>query len=443
MNQHDLTKGKVSKLFLNYLVPSISATLVTSIYILVDTIIIGKGIGEQAVAALNILLPLFNLFFGIGLLFGVGGSVLFSVSKGEGKKEMGNHYFSHASLFSLVAILLTLAGCLLFYNPLLHFLGSSEETMPYISQYAPFILAGAPVFCFSSFLQAFVRNDDDPKRSMVAVITGGVMNILLDLLFVFGFGMGMAGAALASVIGVLCTCLILVSHFFHEKNTLRLDLSKLHLAMVWKVILTGFPSFLIEIAGGIVILCFNVQLLKYSSVDAITAYSIISNTAIIITSLSNGVSQAAQPIIATNYGARKLDRVRETFRLALYTAGGISALFFFIAFFVPDVFIYTYINPTPHVYTLAVTALKIYAIGFLLAALNMIICNYFQATLRQYQSLLLCLLRSLILMLAFVYTLPLLFGTNGIWMTVPIVEGITLLIGIILLQKAKQERELR
>ncbi|MDO5292411.1 MAG: MATE family efflux transporter [bacterium] len=440
MIQLDLTEGNIKKLFLKYLLPSISATLVTSIYILVDTIIIGKGIGEQAVAALNIILPLFNLFFGIGLLFGVGGSVLFSVSKGEGNVEKGNHYFSY-SLFSMIAtVLVTMGICFFAYEPLIRFLGSSEATEPYIQTYAPYIIFGAPVFACSAFFQAFVRNDADPNRSMVAVISGGVMNIIMDLLLVFGFHMGMAGAAIASVIGVTLTCLILVSHFFSPKNTLKLSLHGKPLSILYKIIITGFPSFLIEIAGGIVILCFNVQLLKYSSVNGITAYSIISNTAIIVTSLSNGVSQAAQPILATNYGAGKFKRVAKTFRFTIITAGIISSLFFVISCFIPDLFIYIYINPTEEVLSLARTALRIYGIGFLLSAVNTIICNYFQATLEQYYSLLVCLLRSLILTLLFIYTLPVFLGINGIWMTVPIVEILTLLIACLLLKKCHAKR---
>ncbi|MDO5520287.1 MAG: MATE family efflux transporter [bacterium] len=426
MNQLDLTEGNIKKLFFKYLLPSISATLVTSIYILVDTIIIGKGIGEQAVAALNIILPLFNMFFGIGLLFGVGGSVLFSVSKGEGNVEKGNHYFSYSLFAMILVVLITIATCFFTYDKLIAFLGSSDVTESYIHSYAPFVIMGAPVFACSSFLQTFVRNDADPNRSMVAVICGGVTNIVFDLLLVFGFHMGMAGAAIASVIGVSLTCIILVSHFFSSKNTLKLSLHGKPLNILYKIIITGFPSFLIEIAGGIVILCFNIQLLKYSSVNGITAYSIISNTALIVTSLSNGVSQAAQPILATNFGAGKLERVRKTFHFTVITAAIISSIFFVISCILPDLFIYMYINPTNEVLSLARTALRIYGIGFLLSAVNTIICNYFQATLKQYYSLLLCLLRSLILTLLFIYTLPVFFGTNGIWITVPIVEILTL-----------------
>lgn len=435
MNQRDLTSGNIKGIFFKYLIPSISATLVTSIYILVDTIIIGKGIGEQAVAALNIVLPLFNVFFGIGLLFGVGGSVLFSVNKGQGNTSEANHYFSFSFLATVITVLIAILGSILYYDPLMSFLGSSEITHPYIKNYAPYIIFGAPVFALSSFLQSFVRNDADPNRSMIAVISGGVANIVLDLLFVFVFHMGMAGAAIASVLGVSLTCILLVTHFFSKKNTLRFAFHGNWVRILSKVVLTGFPSFLIEIAGGIVILCFNIQLLKYSSVNGITAYSIISNTAIIVTSLSNGVSQAAQPILATNYGAGKLDRVHKIFRYALATAAVISGTIFAIGFFLPNVFIYMYINPTDEVLSLAHTALRIYSIGFLLASLNTVICNYFQATLKQYHSLLLSLLRSLILSISFVYILPLIFGTNGIWMTVPIVETITLLLAFYLLKR--------
>lgn len=201
MQTNDLLNGSVSKIFFRYLIPAILANMVTSIYVLADTIIIGKGIGTLAMAALNIVLPLFNIFFGNGLLFGVGGSVLMSIARGCDDQKLGECYFTLAVILNAITCVLYTVLLLVFTKPIVRFLGATDVTMPYILDYAPYVIAGLSAFSFSSLLQTFVRNDGAPKLSMFAVISGGVLNVILDLIFVFPLQMGMAGAAMASVLG--------------------------------------------------------------------------------------------------------------------------------------------------------------------------------------------------------------------------------------------------
>lgn len=437
MKQQDLTRDSVSKLFMRYLLPSISATLVTSIYILADTIIVGKGIGEVAVAGLNIVLPLFSFFFGTGLLFGVGGSVLFSISKGQGDEERANRFFTIAAMSAIATIVLYFILCNVFLDPLLSFLGATEQTLPYIREYIPYLIWGVPIYVGSGFLQTFIRNDKNPNLSMIGVITGGVLNIVLDIVFVFFFGWGMAGASIASMIGVFVTCLILLSHFFRKKNTLKFVFHGLELKMLGNILLTGFSSFLIEVAGGIVILSFNVQLLKYTGVMGITAYSIISNTALIVTSLCNGIAQASLPILATNFGANKMDRVKKAMHLSLCTSILLGLCFFLFSMIFPQILVYTFINPDEQLLAMSIRAVRLYSFAFFAMAINYSLNNYFQAILRPFNSLCISLLRGLILNLLLVYLLPIFLGVTGIWVAIPIVESITVLVGITMLSKTK------
>jgi len=201
MQTNLLLKEPVSKIFFRYLFPAIMANMVTSVYILADTIIIGKGIGIDAMAALNIILPLFNIFFGNGLLFGVGGSVLMSIARGRGDINTGQCYFTVATILNAITCILYTVLLFIFKVPIVKFLGATDVTMPYILDYAPYIIIGLSAFSFSSFLQTFVRNDGAPKLAMIAVISGGVLNVILDIVFVFPLKAGMAGASIASVIG--------------------------------------------------------------------------------------------------------------------------------------------------------------------------------------------------------------------------------------------------
>ena len=426
MKTDSFTTQPVKKLFFHYLLPSICGTMVTSIYVLADTIIIGKGIGIDAMAALNIVLPLFNIFFGTGLLFGVGGSVLMSIARGRGELETGHRYFSMAFLLNVVTCLIYMLVFLLFLEDIARFLGATDVTMPYVMDYAPFILWGLGFFSFSSFLQTFVRNDGAPKLSMISVATGGILNIILDIIFVFPFHMGMAGAALASVIGSVTTCLILLLHFFSKKNGLK---------FTWKGLL---PSYAISIFKNI----FNLQILKYVGDIGVSMYGVITNTSIVVTCLCNGINQASQPIISINYGAGLHDRIHTVKRLSLQTAIVICAIPAILGLAVPDMFTYIFLNPTSEILSLSATAVRTYFIGFAIMGVNMFVIGFFQSTVKPHLSLILCLLRGCILSVLFVYILPVFFDIIGIWASVPLAEFITLGVAIFFLRKTTRRKNI-
>ena len=268
--QLDLLKDEPRKLFLKYLIPSVSATMVTSIYLLADSIMVGKGLGEIAIAALNLVLPLFNILFGTGALFGVGGGVLFSVA-------MGNHDPQRAKRYFTLAVLLN-GSFMLFYLICGIFFDIYFDSIGRYCCYHARCLRLCQMYCgwvfhFSHSAAFYRRSFVTTKRlklAMLAVITGGVTNIVLDWVFIFPLGWGMAGAALASVIGVILTCLILCTHFFHKENHLSFLTERLRLRYVKEIFQYGFSSFFMEISTGIVIFVFNLQLLHYAGELGVT-----------------------------------------------------------------------------------------------------------------------------------------------------------------------------
>lgn len=441
MNTQDFLQKPVNKLFFHYLVPSICGTMVTSIYVLADTIIIGKGIGTVAMAALNIALPIYNIFFGLGLLFGVGGSVLMSIARGEGDQQKSDAFFSASLLLTIVTLAISMLLCTIFMEPLALLLGGTEETMPYIMEYIPYIIWGMGAFFFSSYLQTFIRNDGAPKLAMNAVIAGGVTNIVLDYLFVFPLQMGMAGAALATVIGSVLTVLILLTHFFTEKNQLRFTFKGIQPRFFREITVNGFASFFIEVASGLTIFVFNLQLLKYTGNTGVSVFGVISNTAIVVVCLCKGINQAAQPILSTNFGAGLLERMHKVRTLSVYTSLVICAVPVLLGLLVPDFFTYIFLNPDQSILELSAPAIRIYFIGFLMMGINMVYICYFQAVFKNGSALLICLLRGCILVILFAYLLPALLGVTGIWLAFPAAELVTMLIGTgLTVSVSKQEK---
>lgn len=439
MNTKSFTTEAIPKLFFHYLIPSIFGTMVTSIYVLADTIIIGKGLGIKAMAALNIALPAYNIFFGTGLLFGVGGSVLMSIARGRGDYEGGNRYFTISVLLNAAACIFYTVFFFLFMEEIAVFLGGTKATLPYIMRYMPYVAGGMTAFAFSSMLQTFVRNDGAPKLSMIGVISGGVLNIILDCLFVFGFHWGMAGAAGATVCGSTLTVCILLTHLRSKSNNLHLNFKGIRLRHIFDIYRNGFTSFLVEITAGLVMFTFNQQILKYVGDIGVSVYGIITNTAIVVNCLCNGINQAAQPIVSTNYGAALKDRIREVKNLGIRTAVIICSVPALLGILKPNMYTYIFLKPNAEILSMAPHAIRIYFIGFIIMGVNMFTMSYFQSTLKAGYSLMLCLLRGCILSIAFAYILPLFFGINGVWMAMPLAELITLVIGRIMMHRAQKE----
>lgn len=438
--QVNLLQDSPRKLFFQYLIPSVSATMVTSIYLLADSIMIGKGLGEIAIAALNLVLPLFNILFGTGALFGVGGGVLFSVAMGNRDGERARRYFTLAVLLNAAFMFVYLICGLLLLAPILRILGATAVTMPDALAYARVISFGVPFFSFSFFLQAFIRNDQAPRLAMAAVISGGVANIILDWIFIFPLGLGMSGAAAATVLGTALTCAILCSHFFHQENRLRLLPQKLRPRYVKEIFQYGFSSFFMEISNGIVIFVFNLQLLHYAGELGVTVYSILSNSAYIIIALSNGIAQAAQPIIATNFGAKLMERIQQVKSCGLRTAAIEGSFFALLGLLFPLAVVYIFINPTEEILRMAPLAVRLYFLSFIGMALNIFYTNYFQATLQPSKALTVCALRGLVLCVTLAYLLPIKLGVTGIWMAMPLAETITLLVAMILARSPEKKK---
>ena len=436
MKQINMLESPVRQVFSSYLVPSISATLVTSIYILADTMMIGRGVGGSGIAAMNILLPLYNTYFGIGMMCGVGGSVLFGFSRGRGDEKRARSYFTTALCMVLALASAFLVLGRIFFTPIINFMGNTPLLNEYTVPYGTVLTTAAPMFALSTFLQAFVRNDGAPKLAMAGVISGGVTNVILDYIYIFIMKWGMGGAALATATGTTLTVLILSSHFFSKNNHLKLEFGN-----GWKhvpeIFGNGLASLILEVSNGFVMLLFNRQLLTYVGEIGITVYGIITNTALVASSVSNGIAQAVQPLLSANFGAGNTARVGEARKMGIRTGFIVGLIFTAVGMLFPVQLSCLFLEPTPEILAMAVPAIRLYFLGFLVSEWNIISGTYFQATVRPRSSLTLTLLRGVILNSVFVFLLPALFGVDGIWLAVTVSEFITAFAAFCFMKKEK------
>ena len=436
MKQIDLLHDPVRKVFINYLIPSVSATMVTSIYILADTMMIGRGVGANGLAALNILLPMYSTFYGFGMMCGIGGSVLFGFSRGKGEEKEARGYFTTALILAAILAVLSVVLCNVFFEPLLDFLGCTPAMREYAVPYGRILMLASPLYIFSCFLQAFVRNDGAPRLAMIGVVAGGITNVVLDYIFIYMFHWGMAGAVLATVAGTLLTIVILGSHFLKAENHLKLG-GGITPKKFRDVLINGMPSFIMELSSGVIMLLFNLQLLKYVGDIGVVVYGIISNVALVVTSLSNGIAQAAQPMISANYGAGKAERVREGRNLSLAVAMAAGVLFTSSGFLIPVPIAELFLVPTEQIIAMAVPAIKLYFVSFVISEWNIICGTYFQAIVKPKLSLMITVMRGVVLNSILVFVLPAMFGVSGIWAVVTVSEAMTAIAVLYFMRKER------
>ena len=425
MKSLNLLKDNERTVFYHYLIPSICSTLVTSIYILVDTLIIGQGVGADGISALNIFLPFYSIYMGIGLLFGIGGGVLMSREDGMGNIQKSNQYFvcSFLSVLLVTIIFTILSVCNL--RRVCYFLGASENNIGLVMEYGKYIVLSTPIFICTNFLGPIIRNRKEPKLCMIAVLFGAGINIILDYIFVFPMKMGMEGAAIATIIGSLITSLVLLTHFLKKENRVKISISKVELDKIKKIVACGSSSFLMEVASGFVIFIFNIQILRYIGEQGIVIYGIISNCILVGIALFNGVAQASQPVISTNYGANEIQRVNNILRYAMITTILIGSILYAIIFLFTKAVILVFVKADESIINIGIPAIRMYLSAFCLMNINILMCNYFQSIGREKLSINISIIRGFLLNIVFVFIMPILFGGKSLWLVVPTTEVIT------------------
>ena len=426
MEKLNLLKDKESKVFFHYLVPAVCSTLVTSVYLLVDTLIIGQGVGALGISALNIFMPFFLLFNGIGLLFGIGSGILISSEDGMGNKKKANQYFA-TGFVSILSIAIILGLIWNYYlESLCIILGANSDTIDLVLEYGKCIMAFAPVFMMSNYFAPIVRNMKNPKLVMCAVLTGSVLNVILDYVFVFPMDMGMFGAAAATVIGSLTTLLVLSTHFIKKQNRVKINKETISLNLLAPIFKCGFSSLIMEVASGFVIFIFNIQILKYIGNNGIVVYGIISNCVLVGLALFNGVAQAAQPIIATNFGAGLNTRVKKVLKYALITTTIIGVSLFAVVFLFTGQIIKVFVQANSEILSVGIPALRLYLSAFCIMNINILISSYFQSVGKEKVAIYISIIRGFLLNIVLAFVLPSVLPATVLWVVVPVSELITL-----------------
>lgn len=430
----DFGNMEISSLFRKLLIPTVLGMVFSAIFIITDGIFVGKGIGSDALAAVNITAPLFMITAGIGLMFGVGASVVASIHLSQGKRKVASINITQALVFSTLLILIMSALCFYYIEPLAKLLGSSDRLLPlaveYMAWYLPFLvfyeILNIGMFC--------IRLDGSPTYAMMCNAVAAILNIILDYIFIFEFGWGMMGAAFATslgtVVGGLMTLIYLLK-FSRSLHLYRIKLSiksmMLTLRNVGYMIKLGSSAFISEASIACMMFLGNYVFIHYLGEDGVAAFSIACYFFPIIFMVYNAIAQSAQPIISYNFGAGQSDRVRKALHLAIRTALICGISFFIITVLCRQNIVSLFIDWSYAAFDIAVNGIPYFGVGFIFFAFNMIGIGYYQSVERGQRAAIITLLRRVVFMLIGFLLLPKILGVPGIWLAVPFAELLTML----------------
>lgn len=428
----NLLVDNIKTLYFKYLYAAFGSAMILCVYSIVDMAIVGQYQGPSGTAVLAVVAPIWNIIFSLGLLMGIGGSVIFSTLRGNSQtdKKESNEFFTTAVIGSVLISVIVWLIIVLFEEKILTFFGADEMLLYYAKNYMVPILFVIPLFLYNQMLAAFLRNDNNPNLATVGVLAGGIFNMAGDYVFVFTCKMGIFGAGLATAIGAVISFVVLISHFFSKKNTLKFVVPTHFFNKTKQICVTGFSTFFIDIAMGILTILFNRQIMLYLGADALAVYGPIINISTFVQSCAYSVGQAAQPIISINFGAKYNLRIKEVLKYGLYSVAFFSIFWTVLSLCCPNLYVKIFMNPTENILKIAPEIIRTYSISFLLLPLNIFATYYFQAIERPKAAFIISVLRGLVLSGMLILILPKLFGGDSIWYSMPITELVVAIIAV-------------
>lgn len=430
----DFGSMHIPTLFRKLLIPTVLGMVFSAIFIITDGIFVGKGIGSDALAAVNITAPLFLINTGVALMFGIGASVVASIHLSHNKPKVARINVTQAIIVSSLLLIAYAIVILCNIEQVAFLLGSSERLLPLAVEYMHWFV---PFLVFSALLSSgmfFVRLDGSPNYAMVCNIIPALINIFLDYLFIYVFRWGMFGAALATSLGYIVGALMILCYLLQKQHIIHLERIKLSIKSlrltirnVGYMIRLGLSTFLCEAAIATMMFVGNYVFISYLGEDGVAAFSIACYFFPIIFMVYNAIAQSAQPILSYNYGASQPERVRSAFRLALMTAIGCGITAFLVTELFTEHIVGLFVEQGCMAYNIALHGLPLFAAGFVCFGINIVSIGYFQSVERDRPAMAITLLRGFILVLLCFWLMPILMGVPGIWLAVPAAETVTLL----------------
>lgn len=423
-----------TKSLFGYILPALGGLFVTYLYNVVDGIFVGQGVGSAALGAVNISVPFITFVVAVAAMFPMGGATIVAIRMGRGDEAGANHAFMTALILTVLLSVLLMAAGMVFSRQIVDLSGAgklSVEMREMSTQYLFYYSAFSVPMLMSTCLSVFVRNDGSPMLSFVGMCAGAAANIFLDWLFIFPFDMGIVGAAVASGLGQVLSVLILLSHFVLKKGVLRIRPFKIDLLLIKKICRRGVPEAVTQLTTPITALCYNLMLARLIGDIGVSTFSVLSFVYSLANAILSGVAQGLQPLWGYCYGRQDTEEMNWYFRCGLIISSILSVLIYGLLFFFDKPVICIFNRDTDLVQT-ASAALPLFSLSFIPMAVNLIYTAFLFSTKKTGAASAIAVSRGILLKALAIFCIPLLFGSEMIWISPFAAEMITLLFAIVL-----------
>ena len=414
--------------FFHFVIPSIISMWIYALYTMVDGVFVAAGVGEHALAAVNLSLPYVNTLFSLGLLFAAGTSALISMALGRGERETACRYFNQNLVVVSAVCLAVTAATLLALEPVARFLGGGADTLEYVKQYVGVISPFAIFFAVSYNLELQVKADGAPQVSTAGILCCGLMNVALDYLFVMRLHWGVRGAALATGMAQVSSTAVFALYFLFRRKRLEFGWFGWELSIYRRSLPLGLSDGLTELSNALVIFAFNLTIIRVLGEDKVASYTIIGYVNTLVLMTMSGTAQGIQPIVSFHYGAGEEKACHTILRYGARAVLAFSGVLFAAVELLAPVIVGLFLEEASPLYLYTVEALRKFGVSFLLVGWNVLASGFFTAVGLSRFALPISLGRGCVLLLASLAVTAFVIGGEALWFATALAEGICLLL---------------
>lgn len=423
--ENDFSVGSIPRHIINLAIPMTLAQLVQMAYNLVDRIYIGHlpGTSSIALTGLGLTFPIITIIMAFTNLFSTGGVALYSIARGKQDEAAERRFMENSFLMLLVTSLVVMVLCFVFMHPILYLFGASDDTYPYSAAYLRIYLIGTPLVMLATGMNGFINAQGYGKTGMFTILIGAVVNIILDPIFIFVLDLGISGAAIATIISQLLSVIWVLAFLTSRRSLtpLRVRQARFNKSAIRQITQLGVPGFVMQATNGIVQVAANNMLGIYGGDIYIGIMTVLNSVRDVVTLPLHGFTNAAQPVIGYNYGARKLERIRQIIRFTTPVTVVYMALCWLIIFLLPQPIMHVF-NSDPELLTKGTPAMHLFFFGFFFMAFQSVGQSTFVGLGKSKQATFFSLFRKVIIVVPLTLILPRIggLGVMGVFLAEPI-----------------------
>lgn len=432
---HALGKKITFSSLILYTLPTIVMMVFFALYTIVDGMFISRFVGANALSSTNIVYPVINILIGIGIMFATGGSALVAKSMGENKSVEARQNFTLITLAAVTLGCLLSIGCLLLIRPLIYGLGATDLLYQDAHAYLSVMLICSPFIILKMYFDYFLVTAGAANLGLMSAIIGGLVNVVLDYVFIVHFNMGVAGAALATCIGYVLPSLIGIIYFCNKKHSLHFTKPKFSLHILIRSCTNGSSEMVTQLAASVTTMLYNFAMIRLLGEEGVAAITIILYIQFLLSSAYLGFTSGVSPRISYNYGSRDEAQLQKLVKYSFILTGLFAIISFIITSLLSGLLITIFAPSGSSLYDIALNGFKLFSLGFLISGFNIFASGMFTAFSNGKVSALLSLLRTFIFFVVGLLILPRFLGVDGVWLIVPFAELTTLIVSALFIYR--------